>query len=238
MSNNNSKNVKPSVGNSAENWLQSLDKEFFQRHSTKFLAVAVLIVVAIFGFSQHNQHKKLQATQFNEVMGRAYNFVYENKADSATVVLNEIIAQASGLNLAKASLLLGNIKFQAEDFAAAQTLYQQSIKAAGKSDLIVTAAEHGLATVAMEQKDYATAAKLLENFVRKYSRRSGNLQERYNETEKADLSVMVPDALWKLTLCYNELQNSAQAKAKAEQLVKVYGDSRQATNARKFLATL
>ncbi|NLB64641.1 MAG: tetratricopeptide repeat protein [Fibrobacter sp.] len=242
MSNKKPANVKNSTGNygtnAAENWLQNLDKEFFQRHSSKFMVVAVIIALGIFGFNQYSQHQKAQSALFNEKMGQAYNFVYENKSDSASQVLAEIITQSKGLNLAKASLLLGNIKFQSNDFVAAQNLYQQSVNAAGKSVLIASAAEHGLAAAAMEQKNYDLATRLLENFVRKYGKRSGNLQERYSENEKADISVMVPDALWKLTLCYNEMQKTDLAKAKAEHLVKVYADSRLAVNARKFLATL
>jgi TolA-binding protein len=79
---------------------------------------------------------------------------------------------------------------------------------------------------------------LLEAFVKSYGVRTGNLKDRYSKKEPTDEITTVPDALWKLTLVYSELQKPDQAKATANKLITVYGTSRQAAQARKFLATL
>jgi TolA-binding protein len=50
---------------------------------------------------------------------------------------------------------------------------------------------------------------------------------------------MVADAMWKLTLVYQQLGASDKAKATAERLLKVYGDNRAfADKAKKFIAAL
>jgi TolA-binding protein len=50
---------------------------------------------------------------------------------------------------------------------------------------------------------------------------------------------MVADAMWKLTLVYQQLGATDKAKATAEKLLHVYGDNRGlADKARKFLAAI
>ena len=91
----------------------------------------------------------------------------------------------------------------------------------------------------MDKKDYATAAKLLEQFVSEFGERSGDLEDRYQKKEAADAVPTVPDALWKLALVYQQLGSNDKAKATAEKLLKVYGDNPvYSDRAKKFLATL
>jgi hypothetical protein len=71
-----------------------------------------------------------------------------------------------------------------------------------------------------------------------FDERTGNLAKRYAKTEPVDPVATVPDALWKLALCHLEQGDTAQAKATAERLLKLYGTSREAQSAQKLLATL
>lgn len=218
--------------------LQSIRQDFFTRHGTKLLIAAAMVVGLVLFMVQQSSQSRTEAVQLNEKLGAAFNYLYQNKTDSAAASLEAFIAESKGLPLAKAALLLGNIKFQKGEFDVAATLYNRAISAGKDSELILSGAEHGLATVAIEQKDYGTAISRLESFVSKYGKRTGDLEDRLNQTEEVDPVVTVPDALWKLTLCYAEQQKPEQAKATAQRLLKVYGNSRQAINAKKFLATL
>ena len=218
-------------------WLRS---EFIPKHGTKLL-VALLVIVAgiVLGVQYQNSAKETQK-KLNEDLGKAFNYLYENKTDSAGAALEAFLAKGgiSTLQESKAALLLGNLQFQKGDLDAAQASYARAAKAAGSVVVIKSGAEHGLATVSIEKKDFAKAAEQLEAFASSYGKRTGNLEARYSKTESSDEITTVPDALWKLTLCYVELQKLDKAKATADRLVKVYGTSRQATQARKLLATL
>jgi len=74
--------------------------------------------------------------------------------------------------------------------------------------------------------------------VNKYGKRTGNLAKRYTKTEPVDKIPTVPDALWKLTLCYLETGDQENAKQTAEKLMTIYGDSQKAADASKLLATM
>ena len=50
---------------------------------------------------------------------------------------------------------------------------------------------------------------------------------------------MVADAMWKLTLVYQQLGANDKAKNTAERILEVYGDNQQyADKAKKFIASL
>lgn len=217
-----------------------LRQEFLPKHGMKLVAGFVAVIAIAIGVQQYQAKAKAAELALNEDLGKAFSYIYESKPDSAASALEALLAKpaASKLQQAKASLLLGNMKFQAKDYDAAAKNFERAISTSGDVELLKSAAEHGLATVAIEKKDYAKAAQLLESFVSTYGKRTGDLEARFAKEEPADAIVTVPDALWKLTLVYSELQKADQAKATAEKLVKIYGASRQATQAKKFLATL
>ena len=110
---------------------------------------------------------------------------------------------------------------------------------AGSLPLIRGGALHGQAAVAIEQKDYAAAVTLLEKFIAEFGKRTGDLEDRYEKVEPADPVPTVADALWKLSLVYNQMGYPDKAKASAEKLLKNYGDSPlYSDRAKKLIATL
>jgi len=229
-----------SIHNELEARFHFLRQEFLPKHGIKIVAVLLVVVLAIFAGVQYQAKSKATSLLLNEDLGRAFNFIYDGKTDSANVALETLLAK-SGLNnlqQAKAALLLGNLQLQKGQFDAAGVSFARSQSTAGSAVLIKSGAEHGLATVSIEKKDYTKAAEQLESFVKTYGKRTGDLEDRFAKTEPGDEITTVPDAMWKLTLVYAELQKNDQAKATAEKLVKIYGASRQAAMAKKFLGTL
>lgn len=220
---------------------QSEMKEFFKDHGTKILVVLVLIVAAVTGVTQYKEHAKATAQAEAAMLGQGMTFVYAGEDAAA---LQEFESQVNsnalkGLALAKASLLAGNIKFRNKDFDGADKLFKVASANAGSADLILSAALHGEASVSIEKKDYAAAAKQLESFVSKFGKRTGDLEARYQKEEGADLAPTVADAYWKLALVYNALNQNDKAKATAEKLLKIYGDKPEVVaKANKFLASL
>lgn len=207
------------------------------QHGTKLMAVVVILVLGLIFFQKQQASVAQTVVAQREELGVAFDHLYRTQNDSAEILLEAFLSKPDldPLLQAKAALLLGNLKYRKADFAAAQGFFQKAQASSEGLPLIESAAEHGLASVEMEQKNFEAAAQKWEAFVAKYEKRTGDLQARYAGEEPVNLVVSIPDALWKLTLCYQELQNEAKMKATAEKLVAVYGKSKQAQQAQKIL---
>jgi tetratricopeptide (TPR) repeat protein len=216
-------------------------KEFFIQHGMvvgAILLVVVIVVIAIVHF--HGSRTQANAAQA-ELLGPALAYEYTGKKDSALAEYDRLLNEnaLSGETLAKAALLAGNIRFQNGEFDAAAILYQKALDNAGSLPLVRGGAMHGQASVAIEKKDYAAAVNLLEKFVSEFGKRTGDLEDRYEKVEPADPVPTVADALWKLSLVYVQMGYPDKAKATAEKLLKVYGDSPvYVERAQKLIATL
>jgi len=226
--------------NSAESWFEYIKTDFWPHHGTKVIIALVLVAVAIFALVQHLDASFKKETAMAEELGKGLDYIYIGKNDSALVAFESAIQNGTlkGLNLAKAALLSGNIYLQNNKLDSAEILYKLTVSNASGVEIIASAAEHGLAVVAMERQNYPEAISLLNKFVDKYGKRTGDLAKRYAKTEPVDMVPTVPDALWKLTLCYMETNNTDKAKQTAQKLLKIYGDSPKAADASKLLATL
>ncbi len=214
-------------------------KEFFAAHAPKIILVLVLIMAAVVGINYYFKAQKVEAADQANLIGTGMSYVYASENDKALAEFESQInsGKLKGVTLAKAALFAGNIKFEKGDMDGAAALFQQSMDNAGSVDLVRSGAMHGLASVKMEKADYAGAASLLEKFIGDYGKRTGNLEDRYQKEEPADQVPTVADAMWKLTLVYQQLGQNDKAKATAEKLLKVYGDNANyADKAKKFLA--
>jgi len=236
LPNSNSK----AVPNSAESLLEHLKQDFFPRHGTKIIIAVAIIAAVIFAIAQNFKAAGEKEAAMAEELGKGLDYIYTNKGDSALMALESSIqgAALSGLPLAKAALLAGNLYLQNNNLDSAEILYRTAVANASGVEIISAAAEHGLAVVAMERQNYPEAISLLNAFVNKYGKRSGDLAKRYAKTEPADIVPTVPDALWKLALCHFETGDSEKAKQTAERILKIYGDSQKAADASKLLAIM
>jgi tetratricopeptide (TPR) repeat protein len=226
--------------NKTESLFEYLKEDFFPQHGTKVIIALCIVVTAVFALiRQMNANAENEAAMAEE-LGKGLDYIYMGREDSALIALENAIQNGTlkGLPLAKATLLAGNIYLQNENLDSAEILYKLAISNASKVEIISSAAEHGLAVVAMERQNYSEAISLLNEFVNKYGKRTGNLAKRYTKTEPVDKIPTVPDALWKLTLCYLETGDQENAKKTAEKIVAIYGDSQKAADASKLLATM
>lgn len=216
-------------------------KEFFLAYGSKIIIALLAVLVLVAVVVKINQSNKNDQKQQAELLGQSFNFIYEGNDDKALAELERLIQnkEVTGLSYAKAALLAGNIKYKKGDFDGAAVLFQKSLDNAADVDLITAAAMHGRASVAIEKQDYASAVGLLEKFIAKYGERTGNLSDRYRKAEPVDAVPSVPDALWKLALVYQQMGANDKAKATAEKLLKVYGDSQMYVDrAKKLIASL
>lgn len=214
-------------------------KEFFVTHGSKVVAALVVVMVVVVGVVQFLDYRKAAAAEQAELIGKGMTYLYADQKDSALVEFESKInsGKLSGLGLAKAALYAGNIKYQSGDFDGAAVLFQKCLDNAGDVALVRSAAMHGLAAVKMEKGDYSAAAGLLEKYMGEFAKRTGDQEDRFQKDEPVDEVPMVADAMWKLTLVYEQLGAADKAKKTAERLLEVYGDNQAyADKAKKFLA--
>jgi tetratricopeptide (TPR) repeat protein len=226
--------------NKTESLFEYLKEDFFPRHGTKVIIVLFLVVTAIFALIRQMGATAEKEAAMAEELGKVLDYIYIGKGDSALMAFENAVQSGNlkGLPLAKATLLAGNLYLQNENLDSAEILYKQAISNASGVEIISSAAEHGLAVVAMERQNYSEAISLLNEFVNKYGKRTGDLAKRYTKTEPVDNIPTVPDALWKLTLCYLETGDIEKTKQTVQRLLKIYGDSPKAADASKLLATI
>ncbi len=216
-------------------------KAFFVAHGSKVVAALVVVVAIVVGVVQFRDYQKAAAAEQAELLGPGMTHLYagENEAAAAEFESKINSGKLSGVALAKAALYAGNVKYEAGDFDAAASLFQKSLDNAGSVALVRSAAMHGLAAVKMEKGDYSAAAGLLEKFVGEFAKRTGDKEDRYQKDEPQDEVPSVADAMWKLTLVYQQLGASDKAKKTAERILEVYGDNQAAADkAKKFLASI
>ena len=214
-------------------------KDFFVNHGTKALVGLVIILVVVAGIVQFRDSQKAAAAEQAELLGVGMTYLYADQKDRALVEFESQIkaGKIDGLALAKAALFAGNIKFEKQDFDGAAALFQKSLDNAGSVVLVRSAAMHGLAAVKIEKGDYSAAAGLLEKYVSEFGKRTGDKEDRFQKEEPLDEAPMVADAMWKLTLVYQQLGANDKARNMAERIVEVYGDNQvYADKAKKFLA--
>jgi TolA-binding protein len=213
--------------------------EFIPRFGKQSLYVLGALAIVVGGSFYLNNSRDAQTARENKELGQAYVFISQERPDSAEAFLTQFLKSShSRLVQDKANLLLGTVLY-------GKGKYDDAIKAFGAVDLssskhalISSGALHGLAASYIEKKDYAKAAELLETFVSRFMRKSGKPSEKVEGKEVADLSPAVPNALWKLALCYHELKNEDKAKATADKLIKIYPESKEAFDATRLLAQL
>ena len=214
-------------------------KEFFIAHGSKVVAALVVVMIVVVGVVQFLDYRKAAAAEQAELLGTGMTYLYADQKDSALVEFESKISSGklNGVALAKAALYAGNIKYQSGDFDGAAVLFQKSLDNAGSVALVRSAAMHGLASVKIEKGDYSAAAGLLEKYVGEFAKRTGDKEDRFQKDEPVDEVPMVADAMWKLTLVYEQLGAGDKAKKTAERILEVYGDNQTyADKAKKFLS--
>jgi len=228
------------ASHSTESVFEYLKEDFWPRHGTKVTIILILLAIGVVAITQNLKASSEKEVAMAEELGKGLDYIYTGKGDSALAAFENSIHSGTlrGLPLAKAALLAANIHLQNNSLDSAEALFKQAISNASGVEMIISAAQHGLAVVAMERQNYSEAISLLNEFINKYGKRTGDLAKRYAKTEPVDKIATVPDALWKLTLCYMETGDIAKTKQTAEKLLKIYGDSPKAADASKLLVTL
>ncbi|MBF0432118.1 MAG: tetratricopeptide repeat protein [Fibrobacteria bacterium] len=231
-----SQNEKPGF----EKWLESFFASAFLSKYGKITLYGILIGAVLVSFAFFQLKKNDSKTVFeHKLLGPAYVYFSHNKMDSVEYFLKDFVTGSHPpIVKAKAYLLMGKAQFLQAKYDLAIASYQQVKADEKKHSLIASGALHGMAACYIQQKDFQNAIQQLERFLDTYMKQTGDMKDRSLQKEPEDLSPSVPNALWKLTLCYWQLNDKENTKVTSEKLIKIYSESEEAQKAKRLLSIL
>ncbi len=220
-------------------WWDWFAEDFYPRYAKQIWAVVILLLVGGAGwFLWSNAHERA-ANEANRQLGEVYVLLRQENYPQAERALTAFLAgNPRGIAREKANLFLGKTYYLQQEYEKALAVYG-NVRPGGKATaLIHSGALHGKASSLMQLGRFEEAAGVLETLLKEYKLRTGNPAERVAGNEVIDYAPSVPNALWKLALCRNELGQSSRAREAAETLVRVYPGTREARDAEKLLEML
>lgn len=219
--------------------LGRFSEEFYLRYMREIWITVAVIVVAVGGYFAFTQYREKAEATANKKLGEAYVLLRDENYPAAEAALTGFLAtNPSGIAADKANLYLGKLYYTQQRYDEAMTAYAKVGKGHKSTALLYSGALHGRAAAAMQKKDYAAAVPLLEELVSKFGERTGDPEERLEGEEVVDRSPAVPNALFKLALCYRELGQTDKARETAQKLAKIYPETREGKDAAKLLVLL
>ncbi len=193
-------------------------KQHSRHLSTVGIALLVVLLIGFFAFKS-SQSKTLRA---QESFGSAM-IAYEkgDMAQAASNFTSTLTRYKKTSQAAMSSFMLGSIYYNQKDYGQARTYFNRTVKDYSQYGFLKGAGLRGLINCAVQEKNYAEAAKLSDRFLKECS---GH--------------YLAPEVLLTLGDCQQKLGNAQKAKEAYERIVKEYPQSVQNTTARNLLATL
>jgi len=196
------------------------------------IGVALLISGILFYFKKQST-KEMASTK---ELGLSIKYLINNHLDSAELALNQFLKDKHDeVSTAKAQLLLGKLFYNQKKYAEALEAYQKITLSESKYSLITSGALHGISACYVQQQQYEKAVESLNQFLQRYQKKN---KSNLHNKEIQDLSPAVPNALWKLALCFKQLDKVEKLKETCLKLTEVYGESEESAKAKKLLLTI
>ncbi len=213
-----------------ENTEVAFDTENMLQYA-KWGVVAVVIFAAIFGgINKFSNDSKQSNINENKDLGQAYVYMTRKQNDSAIIFINDLLASPHAkIVSAKANLLLGQAQYNLGKYNESLTAYKKVVELASDVNLLYSGAQHGIGASYMQLGEDQSAIASYETFIQTFMKKTD--QDRF----ASDLSVAVPNVLWKLALLYKKSENNEKVKEKCLSLIKFYGKNLEAQNAARLL---
>jgi len=168
-------------------------------------------------------------------MGQVYLLLSRNQVDSALPYLEKVAASNADIETAKAAVILADIELSKGQFVQAEKNYAVA-RAKSSLPLIEGTAMRGLAVCAIDRKDYKTAENLLVQVLSKYQRVTGDPKDRGLDKEPKDQLPFLSQVMFQQVLVRDAQGDGKGARETAEKLIKLYPNTDDAQDARRFLA--
>ncbi len=216
------------------NFWESVQAFVLRNQTASYTVLGLLVAgVVLWGIRAHMVSSALEKAR--DDMGQAYLYLEQQKNDSAIPYLQKVAKANAGIETAKAALLLGDIQVSMGQPQQAAKNYEIA-RSRSSLPLIEGSAMRGLAVCAIDVKDYAKADKLLSEILSKYQRVTGDTKDRGLDKEPRDLLPFLSQVMWQQVLVHSAQGDSKGAQALAGKLIKLYPQTDDAQDARRFLA--
>lgn len=211
-------------------------RDSWRKNQTAWSVVAAVVVCVAGAWGFWSWKTRTANADANRLLGIGFVHLQNGRDDSALVAFDQLGNDHSGLAVAKASLLAGNILFSKQDWKGAEARFRRAIDEAKGLPLLDGGARRGLASSLIEQARYEDAAKELEKVVASYSHTSMDPVARAKDDAPVDDIPGMSLPLWQLVLVQEKLNQKDAARKTAERLIRTYPATEEANEARRWFA--
>jgi len=224
-----------SVEDRAVEFWYSLNESWKKNQGAWLTAIVVLACAAgAWSFWAWRAHASQE--QAHRLVGRAYINMDNGRGDSAVALFEKVLADYSGMEVAKAALQLGDYNYSKGDYAKALVKFERARSEGKGFPLLEGGALRGVAASQIQLKKYAEAEGTLKSLLGACQKVTGNAEARATESEPQDLVPGLSQAMWQLVLVQEKLGRQEEASRTAESLRKLYPASREAGEAVRWLS--
>lgn len=211
-------------------------RDSWRKNQTAWSVVAAVVVCVAGAWGFWAWKTRTAEAEANRILGMGYIHLQNDRADSALQAFDRLGNDHSGLPVAKASLLAGNILHGKNDWKGAEARFRRAIDESQGLALLEGGARRGLAASLIEQGRYEEAAKQLDIVVSKYVHTPIDAAARAKEDAPTDDLPGMSLPMWQLVLVHDKLNHKDEAMKLAERLIRTYPSSEEASEARRWLA--
>ncbi len=198
--------------------LGQMARQYSRQLSTGGVAILVVLLIGFFAFKS-NQSRTVRAQESFGAAMIAYESGDMGKTvSSLTATLTRYRKTSYG---AMSSFMLGSISYNQKDYGRAREYYNKTVKEYAQYEFLKGSALHGLANCAVQEKNYAEAVRLAEQFLKDCPKH-----------------FLAPEVLLTMGDCQMKLGNAQKAKDAYSRIVSEHPQSIQNATARNLLATL
>ena len=197
--------------------------DFFKRHTTEVLAVAVGALIIIVGLAFISQNRAKSEREAGMMLSSVQNALLSGQYQQAEQGFNEIAQRYGSTNAAKEALLnLGNLGMRQGQVDQSLAFFTRCIKAGPSNPLVLYGALTGAAACYEQKGDFAKAGD-------SYSQVAKQLpKEQY----------FVSEALLSAGRCYGNAKQPDQARACYQLVLDKYAQTQAAGQAKAQLTML
>lgn len=211
-------------------------QESWKKNQGLVLTILAVAACAVGAISFYKWKKNESQRAAHEQLGRALVMLANQRTDSGKAVLERVAAGHSGLEAAKAALLLADAHFTASEFEKALEKYRIAVQEGKGFPILEAGGRRGVAASLIEQKKYAEALAELRGVRSAFQRRTGNAEARAKETEPQDLVPGLASVAWQEVLVLEKLTRLEEAAKVASEIQILYPGTPEASQAKSWLA--
>lgn len=211
-------------------------RDSWRKNQTLWSVVAAVVVCVAGAWGFWAWKSRSAEAEANRLLGLGFVHLQNDRADSALTAFDRLGNDHSGLPVAKASLLAGNLLFKKADWKNAETRFRRAIEESNGLSILDGGARRGLAACLIEQERYEEAAKELETVLSRYSHTPIEVIAREQPDAPVDDLPGMSLPMWQLVLVKEKLNQKDEARKLAERLIRTYSASEEASEARRWFA--